>query len=104
MKNTKTVKFPNGKTYTYTKYKASDYWERAVGPENKRRKIRLHQDIATNGKGETLSGSGKDVHHKNGNKDINTKDNLSKMSHDRHTAVGKNAFKKKVKKHLRSSR
>jgi|GEM_PF-3991680 hypothetical protein len=100
MKN-KTVKFPNGKTYTYTKYNSSDYWERTVGPENARRKIRLHQDIKTNGKGETLFGKDNDVHHKDGNKNNNGKDNLSSISHEKHTAVGKNAFKGKVKKHLR---
>lgn len=98
---TKVVRFPNNKTFTYTKYRSSDYWERTVGPEDARRKIRLHQDIATNGKGETLSKTGKDTHHKDGNKNNNSKKNLSVMTHDRHTAVGKNAFKGKVKKYLK---
>lgn len=97
----KTVRFPNGKVYTYSKYKASDYWERSVGPEESRRKVRLHQDEKTNGKGETLSGTGQDIHHKDGNKNNNSKKNLEKTSHERHTAIGKNAFKGKVKKYLK---
>lgn len=89
MKQTKTVTFPNGKKHTYTKYKTSKYWERTVGPENARRKIRLHADIIT---GEKLAGSGKDVHHKN----HNTKKNLSLMKKEKHTAIGKNALKESV--------
>lgn len=93
-KQTKTIKFKNGITHTYTKYPSSRYWERTVGPENARRKIRLHADIVTNGKGETLQNSGKDVHHNNKNKNHNTKFNLKVLDHAQHTAVGKNAKKK----------
>lgn len=97
----KTIKFPNGKIYTYSKYPKSKYWERTVGPEESRRKVRLHQDIKTNGKGEELAGRNTDVHHKDGNKNNNSKGNLEKTSHSRHTAIGKNAFKDKVKKYMK---
>lgn len=84
MIKTKIVKFGK-KKYKYYKYPTSKYWERMVGPENKRRKVRLHQDIISNGNGEKLFGSGYDVDHKNGNKNHNTKENLKKMKHSNHS-------------------